>query len=108
MAHYFLNAVFAVITTAFGIFALLAPHKLSGEPETSLYFVKMYAARAVPFGLGLAAVLIWLPEQARAWLVVAGFIQAGDAWANSGCGIMAAVISPAVLAAIHLVSAILV
>lgn len=100
-----LNAVLAVSTALFGVFALVAPQKLSGQTETSNYFPKMYAARAIPFGLGLAFVLIFLPEQAKTWLVVAGFIQAGDAWTNAKRGVIAAIASPAGLAILHWVSA---
>ncbi|OSI10840.1 hypothetical protein [Neisseria zoodegmatis] len=99
-----LNVVLALASAAFGLFALFAPQRLSGSPELSMYYPHMYAARAVPFGLGLAAVLVWLPGQATAWLLVAGVIQAIDSLVNIKRGVVA-VISPALVALVHIVSA---
>ena len=100
-----INAIFAIATVVFGIFSLVAPHKLAGQPQTSDYFSKMYAVRAIPFGIGLAVVLVYLPEQAAIWLVVAGFMQLGDAWANLKRGVVMAFLSPLALALLHFVSA---
>ena len=100
-----INAILAIVTVAFGIFALIAPHKLAGQPQTSDYFSKMYAVRAIPFGLGLATILVYFPEQATVWLIVAGLMQLGDAWANLKRGAVMAILSPMALAILHFASA---
>ena len=100
-----INAILAIATVAFGIFALIDPHKLAGQPQTSDYFSKMYAVRAIPFGLGLAMVLVYFPAQATIWLIVAGAMQLGDAWANLSRGVVMAFLFSMALAILHFVSA---
>lgn len=100
-----LNVLLAVASSAFGLVALWRPALLSGEPEHSLYYVRMYASRAIPFGLGMAAVMWWMPDQAVAWLLVAGVIQALDAVIGFRRKIPAALIAPVCAAIIHLFTA---
>lgn len=99
------NALLALASGMFGLIALWRPTLLSGEPEHSPYYVQMYAARAVPFGLGMAVVACWLPTQAFVWLLVAGVIQGVDAVIGLRRMIPAAVIAPICAAVIHFFTA---
>ena len=87
-----LNAVVALGSALFGVVALLRPSAMPGGPlaagpgsemkepsEATTYFARMYAARAVPFGIATAAVCILLPSQAAIWFLVAGAIELLDA-----------------------------
>ena len=87
-----LNAAVALGSASFGVVALLRPRAMPGRPlaggpcpedkepsETTTYFARMYAARAVPFGISTAAVALLAPERAAAWLMVAGVIELLDA-----------------------------
>ena len=87
-----LNAVVALGSAFFGVVALLRPRAMPGGPLTAgpgsemkepsqatIYFARMYAARAVPFGIATAAVAILLPSQAAIWFLVAGAIELLDA-----------------------------
>ena len=86
-----LNAAVALGSMFFGLVALFRPQAMPGRPLTSpgsqmtqpseatTYFARMYAARAVPFGIATAAVCILLPIQAAIWLLAAGAIELLDA-----------------------------
>ena len=86
-----LNAAVALGSMFFGLVALFRPLAMPGRPLTSpgsqmtqpseatTYFARMYAARAVPFGIATAAVCILLPSQAAIWLLSAGAIELLDA-----------------------------
>ena len=86
-----LNAAVALGPMFFGLVALFRPQAMPGRPLTSpgsqmtqpseatTYFARMYAARAVPFGIATAAVCILLPSQAAIWLLAAGAIELLDA-----------------------------
>ncbi len=87
-----LNAVVALGSAFFGGVALLRPQAMPGRPlgigphsqdegssEATTYFARMYAARALPFGIGTAAVALLLPGQAAAWFLTAGIIELFDA-----------------------------
>ena len=86
-----LNAVVALGSAFFGLVALFRPRAMPGQPLTSpgsqmtqpreatTYFARMYAARAVPFGIATAAVAVLLPSQAAIWLLAAGLIELLDA-----------------------------
>jgi len=86
-----LNAAVALGSMFFGLVALFRPQAMPGRPLTSpgsqmtqpseatTYFARMYAARAVPFGIATAAVCILLPSQAAIWLLSAGAIELLDA-----------------------------
>ena len=86
-----LNAAVALGSIFFGLVALFRPQAMPGRPLTSpgsqmtqpseatTYFARMYAARAVPFGIATAAVCILLPSQAAIWLLSAGAIELLDA-----------------------------
>ena len=86
-----LNAAVALGSMFFGLVALFRPQAMPGRPLTSpgsqmtqpseatTYFARMYAARAVPFGIATAAVCILLPSQAAIWLLPAGAIELLDA-----------------------------
>jgi len=86
-----LNAAVALGSMFFGLVALFRPQAMPGRPlaspgsqmtqpsEATTYFARMYAARAVPFGIATAAVCILLPSQAAIWFLVAGAIELLDA-----------------------------
>ena len=86
-----LNAAVALGSMFFGLVALFRPQAMPGRPPTSpgsqmtqpseatTYFARMYAARAVPFGIATAAVCILLPSQAAIWLLAAGAVELLDA-----------------------------
>ena len=86
-----LNAAVALGSMFFGLVALFRPQAMPGRPLTSpgsqmtqpseatTYFARMYAARAVPFGIATAAVCILLPSQTAIWLLAAGAIELLDA-----------------------------
>ena len=86
-----LNAAVALGSMFFGLVALFRPRAMPGRPLTSpgsqmtqpseatTYFARMYAARAVPFGIATAAVAVLLPSQAAIWLLAAGIIELLDA-----------------------------
>ena len=86
-----LNAAVALGSMFFGLVALFRPQAMPGRPlaspgsqmtqpsEATTYFARMYAARAVPFGIATAAVCILLPSQAAIWLLAAGTIELLDA-----------------------------
>ena len=105
-----INAVMAMVTIVFGIVALARPTLLSGAPADagSRYYAAMYTARAIPFGAGLAYVLIAAVQQAVPWLVVAGTIQVLDAAIGCRRRVVGAVVAPLVLASVHLATAVLV
>lgn len=102
------NAVLALSGTGFGVVALVAPRRMSGERTSSRYFARMYAARAIPFGIALAIVLIADPAAARLWLVAGGVIQAFDSFIGftRPKAPPAAFAIPAVIAAVHFWSAV--
>ncbi|OLO45293.1 DUF4267 domain-containing protein [Actinomyces oris] len=86
-----LNAAVALGSMFFGLVALFRPQAMPGRPlaspgsqmtqpsEATTYFARMYAARAVPFGIATAAVCILLPSQAVIWLLAAGAVELLDA-----------------------------
>ena len=87
-----LNAVVALGSAFFGLVALFKPQAMPGRPlghdsgsemtetsEATTYFARMYAVRAVPFGIATAAVAVLLPSQAAIWLLAAGLIELLDA-----------------------------
>ena len=86
-----LNAAVALGSMFFGLVALFRPQAMPGRPlaspgsqmtqpsEATTYFARMYAARAVAFGIATAAVCILLPSQAAIWLLSAGAIELLDA-----------------------------
>ena len=87
-----LNAVVALGSAFFGLVALFKPQAMPGRPlghepgsemtepsEATTYFARIYAVRAVPFGIATAAVAVLLPSQAAIWLLAAGLIELLDA-----------------------------
>ena len=87
-----LNAVVALGSAFFGLVALFKPQAMPGRPlghdpgsemtepsEATTYFARMYAVRAVPFGIATAAIAVLLPSQAAIWLLAAGLIELLDA-----------------------------
>lgn len=99
-----LNVVLAFASVVFAVIGALRPGLLSGELSPSKYFAYMYAARAIPFGIALAWVLLSVSQQSDLWLVVASFIQLGDAIVNLRRRMFAPVFFPFLAAAIHAVS----
>lgn len=72
------NLVAAAGSIGFGLVGLLAPRVLHRGARPG-YFPAMYAARAIPLGLGLSYALVWGPGDALLpWLVAAAAAQLGD------------------------------
>jgi hypothetical protein len=79
-----INSVAAIVTAAFGVAALARPNAFTPHGETtSRFFPALYAARAIPLGLGVA-VAVWLPVTGMGavaltvLLGVAALAQIGD------------------------------
>ena len=77
-----LNLVVSLASVLAAVLALLRPAVLSGSQQVSngeLFYVRMYAARAVPFGVACGFLPFWLPGPAAAWvLFAAATVQAID------------------------------
>ena len=102
------NAVLALGSAAAGVLALVRPAALADRPAddpAARFFARMYAARAVPFGVAVAAVLLLTPAQAPVWLVTAAVVQAADVVIGAAQRSWGMVPAPALTAAIHAASA---
>ena len=77
-----LNAVASVSSAAWAGVALFRPASLSGSSQISrgeMFYVHMYAARAIPFGLAAGILPFFLRGKAVACvLFIAAVIQIGD------------------------------
>ncbi len=77
-----LNLVASLASVTWALFALVRPASLSGSRLISrgdLFYVRMYAARSIPFGLAVGIVPFWLGGKAVAWvLFTAAVIQIAD------------------------------
>lgn len=109
-----LNAALALGSSCFGLLALARPAALAGTGEGSAsttFYARMYASRAVPLGVAVAAVVLTTlarPEVAIPWLVLAGTVQALDALIGLGRHSLGMVIGPSAAAVVHLLTAALV
>ncbi len=78
----FLNLVASLVSAAWAVVALVQPASLSGSDHISggeKFYVHMYAARSVPFGLASAITPFCAGGKAVAWLLfTAAVIQIAD------------------------------
>lgn len=98
------NVVLALGSAAFGVLALARPALLAGsaaDAPAAVFFARMYASRAVPFGVALALVLVLGPSHAAEWLAAAAVIQGLDAAIGASRGSLGMTLAPAVTALIH-------
>lgn len=104
------NAVFAAVSVAFGVVAIVRPAMLSRtEVPTSgeRFYGWMYAVRAVPLGCAAAAVPLTAPGPAcSALLLAAACAQVGDAGIGVSRSEWGMTAGGTVLAAIHTITAI--
>ncbi len=77
-----LNLVASFASAASAVVALVRPAFLSGSSHISrgeTFYVRMYAARAIPFGLAAGMLPFWAGGKAVAWvLFTAAVIQVAD------------------------------
>ncbi len=77
-----LNLVASFASAAWALFALVRPASLSGSRRISrgeLFYVRMYAARSIPFGIAGGILPFWLGGKAVAWvLFTAAVTQIAD------------------------------
>ena len=109
-----LNAVAALVSTASAALVLVRPEAMSGSRSVSAgerFFARMYAARAIPFGLVIAVMPFPLftaacdPMAVRLVLVAATVVQAVDVAIGLSRGRWAMVAGPSVAALIHALTA---
>ena len=105
-----LNSSLGVVSAGFGVVAVIRPQTLApsgcGEPGRRFY-PAMYAARSVPLG-GLVAAVVWLaPVRPLTLLVLvsAAVAQLGDAAIGVVHRVPGMVAFPLVVALLHLVTA---
>ena len=81
-AFLILNLVASLASATWGVVALVRPGSLSGTSRVErgeTFYVRMYAARSVPFGLGVGFLPFWFGGKAVAWvLFTAAAIQIAD------------------------------
>ena len=77
-----LNLVVSLVSAAWAVVAFVQPTSLSGSGHVSVgekFYVRMYAARSLPFGLTTAIMPFWAEGRAVAWLLFcAAVIQIAD------------------------------
>jgi len=75
-----LNLVVSFASAVASVIALNRPASLSGSSHVGsgeVFYVRMYAARAVPFGLAAGILPFWPGGPAAAWLLVAAALVQG-------------------------------
>ena len=76
------NLVVSLASVLAAVMAVWRPAMLSGSKQVSsgeVFYVRMYAARAVPFGLAAGLLPFWFLGPAVAWLLfAAAMVQAID------------------------------
>ncbi len=109
-----LNALIATATVVAALLALQRPSRFSGSRHIvagEVFFARMYASRAIPFGI-LAAVLPFLTSDdavpARLVLIAAALIQADDVLIGLKKKEMGMVGGAAAAVVIHLLTAVFV
>ena len=105
-----LNSSLGVVSAGFGVVAVIRPQTLApsggGEPGRRFY-PAMYAARSVPLGLLVAAVVGLAPAESRTLLVLAAAAaaQLGDAVIGVVHRMLGMVVFPLASAVLHLAGA---
>ena len=78
----FLNLLVSLASAGAAVIALLRPGSFSGSSQVGrgeLFYVRMYAARSIPFGLAAGILPYWPGGSAVAWvLFTAAVIQIVD------------------------------
>ena len=102
-----LNFVASLGSTAFGVLALVRPAALSGSSQIDrgeMFYVRMYAARAIPFGLAAGMLPFWFGGNAVAYvLFTAAAIQAADVVIRVETKDRGMIVGPLAGALVHLV-----
>ena len=104
-----LNSSLGVVSAGFGVVAVIRPQTLApsggGEPGRRFY-PAMYAARSVPLGLLVAAVVWLAPAESLTLLVLAAAAaaQLGDAAIGVVHRVPGMVMFPLAVAVLHLTS----
>ena len=101
-----LNLVASLASAAWGVVALIRPGYLSGasnaERGKSL-FVRMYAARSIPFGLAAGFLPFWFAGKAVAWvLFTAAAIQVADILIGAGRKERGMIVGASIGATVHI------
>lgn len=105
-----LNSSLGVVSAGFGVVAVIRPQTLApsggGEPGRRFY-PAMYAARSVPLGLLVAAVVWLAPAESLTLLVLAAAAaaQLGDAVIGVVHRMLGMVVFPLASAVLHLAGA---
>ncbi len=77
-----LNLVASLASAAWAVVAVLRPASLSGSSHIErgeIFYVRMYAARSIPFGLAAGILPFWPGGKAVAWILfTAAMIQIAD------------------------------
>ena len=77
-----LNLIASFASVTWALFALVRPASLSGSRLISrgeFFYVRMYAARTIPFGIVGGILPFWLRGKAVSWvLFTAAVVQTGD------------------------------
>ncbi len=102
----FLNLLVSLASAVAAGIALIRPAALSGSGQVGsgeLFYVRMYAARSIPFGLAAGVLPFWPGGPAAAWvLFTAAAIQAVDAAIAVGKRERGMVVGASVGALVHL------
>lgn len=102
-----LNLVASLASAAFGVVALARPAALSGSSQVArgqMFYVRMYAARAIPFGLAAGLLPFWFGGKAVACLLfTAAVIQVADVAIGMEKKDREMIVGPSVGAVVHLV-----
>ncbi len=101
-----LNLVASFASAASAVVALLRPALLSASIHIShgeTFYVRMYAARAIPFGLAAGILPFWAGEKAVAWvLFTAAVIQIVDVMIAMGKKDRRMIVAASVGAIVHI------
>jgi hypothetical protein len=75
-----LNLIASFTSAGWAVVALVRPASLSGSScveQGEAFYARMYAARAIPFGLAAGMLPLWFAGQAVAWLLFTAALTQG-------------------------------
>ena len=102
----FLNLLVSLASAVAALIALIRPASLSGSREVvpgERFYVRMYAARSIPFGFAAGMLPFWPGGPAVAWvLFTAAVIQIADVLIAAGKKERGMMLGAAVGAIVHL------
>ena len=102
----FLNLLVSLASAGAAVIALLRPGSFSGSSQVGrgeIFYVRMYAARSIPFGLAAGILPFWPGGPAVAWvLFTASVIQIVDVVIAAGKKERGMMIGASVGAVVHL------